>query len=276
MTSTLKSHLVSVITPAYNAEKFIAQAIQSVLNQSYSNWELIIVNDGSNDGTEGIVNGYKDFRIRYFKQQNQGVSSARNKAIKEMRGDFFCFLDADDLLTITSIEERLNIFEDADYAIDFVTGGQEVRDHKLEQIIRVQIPSFNGNPSRAMARLDSDCFVNCGTWLIKRKSDIHYRFETNWSHLEDALFFFTIGQRGILRSCNKIVQIYRLSPDSAMSNLEGLALGYFCYYRALKNQILNKDLRILKLRILRAMATTFLRRGQITRQLYWVARYLVM
>ena len=76
--------LVSVIIPAYNAENFISHTIESVLNQDYKNFELIIINDGSTDNTSGIVNGYllKDKRIKFFEQSNSGRSAARNYGIK--------------------------------------------------------------------------------------------------------------------------------------------------------------------------------------------------
>jgi len=105
--------LVSVMMPAYNAERYIGQAIESVLAQRYSHWELIVVNDGSSDGTAGIVAGYKDPRIRVFHQKNQGESAARNRSLDEMRGQFVAFLDADDVfyphhleLTVGHLQEH--------------------------------------------------------------------------------------------------------------------------------------------------------------------------
>ena len=89
--------LVSIMMPAYNAEPYIGQAIESVLAQRYHRWELIIVNDGSSDGTAGVVSQYNDPRIRVVHQENQGESAARNRALDEMRGEFVAFLDADDV-----------------------------------------------------------------------------------------------------------------------------------------------------------------------------------
>lgn len=89
--------LVSVMMPAYNAERYIGQAIESVLAQRYAQWELIVVNDGSGDGTAGVVAQYDDPRIRVIHQENQGEAAARNRALDEMRGEFVAFLDADDV-----------------------------------------------------------------------------------------------------------------------------------------------------------------------------------
>ena len=89
--------LVSIIIPTYNTEMYISSCINSVLNQSYPNIEIIIINDGSTDNTEKEILKFKDSRIHYIKQKNQGVSVARNTALKIINGDYFCFLDADDL-----------------------------------------------------------------------------------------------------------------------------------------------------------------------------------
>jgi len=90
---------VSVIMPTYNSAHFISKSIESVINQTYPNWELIIVDDGSTDNTRNIINEYiqLDKRIKYFFQQNKGVSSARNKGISISNGVFVAFLDSDDL-----------------------------------------------------------------------------------------------------------------------------------------------------------------------------------
>ncbi|WP_436515262.1 glycosyltransferase family 2 protein [Ekhidna sp. To15] len=90
--------MISVIIPAYNAVNFLKQTVKSVINQTYKDWELIIVNDGSKDGTLGLSNelASEDTRIRVVDQQNGGVSSARNTGIKDAKGKYLSFLDADD------------------------------------------------------------------------------------------------------------------------------------------------------------------------------------
>ena len=91
--------LISVVIPAYNAEQFLDETLESVLSQTYENWECIIVNDGSTDNTEEIAKKWceKDARFRYFYKENSGVSDTRNLGIKEARGEYIAFLDADDL-----------------------------------------------------------------------------------------------------------------------------------------------------------------------------------
>lgn len=91
-----KKALVSVIMPAYNAEKTIARAIHSVLQQDYSNIELIVINDGSKDGTEIVSRSILDNRLKIVDQQNLGLSGARNTGLSHAKGDFIVFVDSDD------------------------------------------------------------------------------------------------------------------------------------------------------------------------------------
>jgi glycosyltransferase involved in cell wall biosynthesis len=96
----MENSLVSIITPAYNSEKFIAQTIQSVQNQTYQNWEMIIVDDASSDQTISIITDFTkyDSRIQFFKlDKNSGTGVARNIALSKSKGRYISFLDADDL-----------------------------------------------------------------------------------------------------------------------------------------------------------------------------------
>lgn len=93
----MESGLVSVMMPAYNAERYIAEAVASLLGQSYPHWELVVINDGSTDDTVDVLAQYSDSRIKVYHQNNSGEAAARNAAIKYMRGEFVAFLDADDV-----------------------------------------------------------------------------------------------------------------------------------------------------------------------------------
>lgn len=104
MRKILQPGLVSIMMPAYNAEQFITQALESVLNQTYQNWELIIVNDGSTDHTPNLILKYDDPRIQIIHQSNGGESIARNTALRYMRGEFIAFLDADDVFLERHLE----------------------------------------------------------------------------------------------------------------------------------------------------------------------------
>jgi FkbM family methyltransferase len=122
---TKRDWLVSAILPAYNAEKYINQAIESVLIQNYRHFELVIINDGSTDRTEQIINSYKDEHIRYFKQANRGLAATHNEGIRQSRGEFLIKIDADDFIAVDFIGRHLNEFynhRDADmvYCDDYL------------------------------------------------------------------------------------------------------------------------------------------------------------
>ena len=106
--------LVSVILPAHNAALFVAEAIESVLAQTYENLEFLVVDDGSDDGTENIVSGYKT--VHYIRQQNSGAGSARNRGIRAAKGDFISFIDADDLWLPQNIELQVDYLRRSEYA----------------------------------------------------------------------------------------------------------------------------------------------------------------
>lgn len=88
--------IFSVVIPLYNKQEFISTCIGSVLNQTFSSFEIIVINDGSRDSSENVVKEIKDDRVKYFHQNNSGVSAARNKGIEEASGEYIAFLDADD------------------------------------------------------------------------------------------------------------------------------------------------------------------------------------
>mgnify|MGYP006310098299 FL=1 len=108
----IKEHLVSVITPSFNAAKVLPHAINSVLSQSYQNFEIIVVYDGSTDNTKEVVEKYinnsNPCRIRYIYQENAGVSNARNTGMKKAKGQYIAFLDSDDIFLEESLAERVH------------------------------------------------------------------------------------------------------------------------------------------------------------------------
>lgn len=127
--------LVSIITPAYNSAKFIAETIQSVQNQTFQNWEMIIVDDGSSDETESIVLAIlvKDSRIQFFKlPTNAGPAVARNIGIEKASGDFMTFIDADDIWFPTFIENNIKTIQET--TIPFVFSSYKRSNEKLEFI----------------------------------------------------------------------------------------------------------------------------------------------
>lgn len=115
--------LVSIVIPMFNNEKYIAESIQSILGQSYSNIELIVVNDGSTDSSAVIVNGMsaRDRRIQLINSLNRGVASARNVGVRAAKGKYLAFVDADDWVAKNFVEDALKAATDA--SADVVLGG---------------------------------------------------------------------------------------------------------------------------------------------------------
>ena len=112
--------LVSVIMPSWNTSNFIAESIQSVIDQTYENWELIIVDDCSTDNTDEVVAKFKDKRIRYFKnEKNSGAALSRNRALREARGEWIAFLDSDDLWSPDKLEHQINFMNKHGYTLSY-------------------------------------------------------------------------------------------------------------------------------------------------------------
>lgn len=113
--------LVSIIMPSYNTASFIAESIQSVLEQSYKDWELIIVDDCSPDNTDDVVKPYlSDKRIRYLKnEKNSGAAVSRNRALREAKGKWIAFLDSDDLWMPNKLLKQISFMEKNDYHFSY-------------------------------------------------------------------------------------------------------------------------------------------------------------
>lgn len=112
----MKNPLVSIIVPVYNTERYIRECLNSLIQQSYSHIEIIAVDDGSTDNSLCLLKelSVKDSRLKVFSQPNQGVSAARNLALSKATGTYVMFVDADDWIDLSTIEECLQAIKDAD------------------------------------------------------------------------------------------------------------------------------------------------------------------
>ncbi|RHO57206.1 glycosyltransferase family 2 protein [Eubacterium sp. AM05-23] len=112
--------LVSIIMPSWNTDRFIKETIDSVLAQTYTNWELLIVDDCSTNKTDEVVASYKDERIKYFKnEKNSGAALTRNRAMREAQGEWIAFLDSDDLWMPEKLEHQIKFMNDNGYKLSF-------------------------------------------------------------------------------------------------------------------------------------------------------------
>lgn len=112
--------LVSIIMPSWNTGRFIGESIQSVINQTYTAWELLIVDDCSTDNTDEVVASFKDDRIKYFhNEKNSGAALTRNKAMREAQGEWIAFLDSDDLWTPDKLKKQVAFMEKNKYVFSY-------------------------------------------------------------------------------------------------------------------------------------------------------------
>lgn len=257
---------VSIITPVYNGEAFLERALASILRQSHAQWEWIIVNDGSRDGTHAILDRVSDRRIRVFHQANAGVSAARNVGLAAARGAYVTFLDADDRLPPDSLAIRAG-FLDRHPDVDIVNGG--VRVTKAGRIVRRYHPDLAEGPLLSrLARLEEGVFFNT-CYMVRRNRIGAHRFPTDISHCEDLIFFLTLAHEADLRygAVAEEVYEYRVHPGSAMSNLAGLEAGYLellaCAARM--ERIDQMTRRYQARRVARILFRSWLRRGHLLR-----------
>lgn len=132
------TQLVSIIVPVYNKERFLAQTIESVQKQSYTNWELILIDDCSEDNSMQVAEAYKkqDSRICPVRQvKNQGVAKSRNRGIKEARGRYLCFLDADDIWEADKLYRQITFMKEKQCAFCFM--GYEFADEQANGLGKI-------------------------------------------------------------------------------------------------------------------------------------------
>jgi len=248
--------IVSIIIPAYNAEKYIAESIRSILAQSYENWELIVVNDGSIDSTTKVVASFDDSRIWIVEQKNSGVSAARNTGIDLAKGKYITFLDADDTIPNYSIEDRVMYLETYDN-IDAVHGSISIRDEFLKEETRFYEPFVYQNLLKMSLHLDSCLFFTPGYMLRNEKLNA-IRFKEGMTHAEDVLFFITLCLNNFtFGHIPKTMYHYRESSSSAMSNMKGWRQGYFDLLRNLKTlpSVSYADTFVMRLKVARMFAS---------------------
>lgn len=264
--------LVSIIMPARDVESYIDTAIDSVLKQEYVNWELIVVENASLDKTAERVKAQLDSRIKLIHTDAPGLSNARNLGLEYAKGDFICFLDADDKLPVYSLSSRIKKFEENPSA-QFVDGGMEQYDYSFAKLHHRWFPTFRGKPYREMMLLLPGCF--CGiTWMVKRKEGMELKFDTSWTHLEDRVFFLSIANKGEYDFVDEVIYHIRRRPGSLMTDLSLLEKAYSRYISMVHDMgILDPPTQLNERRSFHRMFfRTHLKHGSIwsaLKHLYW-------
>lgn len=173
--------LVSVVIPSYNYGKYIGQSISSVLCQTFTDFELIIIDDGSKDNTREVVSQFKDKRLRYHYQYNSGLSAARNSGVNLSAGKYIAFLDADDLWLPKKLELQVPLIEQSEM-IGLVYGGYQVFGEDIASTLDRNPIIHNSNwlhylvlgnyvsGSATTSLIRRDCFLKVGLFDEKLKS----------------------------------------------------------------------------------------------------------
>lgn len=204
--------VISVIMPVYNVQSRISMAIESVINQTYNNLELILVNDGSLDKSGEICDYYakQDNRIKVIHQENLGVSAARNRGIEESTGKYINFIDADDTISMETFELLIEYLKDNNYdmiiyGISFDYYNRGVYLYSSNKAINRNIIIFKETIKNNYFDLyDANYLSSSCNKLIKKSIilDNNIRFDTNMAILEDLKFTLDI-----LNNINKIIAI---------------------------------------------------------------------
>lgn len=211
----MNKNLVSIITPVFNAEKYIEGTIKSVLNQTYNDWEMLIIDDCSTDSSPEIVKSFMeiDSRIKYFKtESNQGVSYARNLAITNSSGQFIAFLDSDDQWESKKLEKQIGYMKDNDFAITFTS--YELMDENSNSLHKtIKVPcsvDYNG--------LLRGNIMGCLTVVID-KTKMDFDIKLSGIPHEDYVLWLSILKKGyIAYGVDEVLARYRKSSTSLSGN----------------------------------------------------------
>ena len=206
--------LVSAIMPAYNGEKYIGESIESVLNQTYDNLELIIVEDQSADCTLEVIQTYKDRRIHlYINEENRGISWSTNFGVDQSKGKYIALLDDDDLALSRRLEWQVAFMEEHD-EVD-VLGGRSATIDENGNFIKYDLePIYNPKYIKANLLFYNRKFAN-GTTMVRRdfmkKNNLKY--QENCLGMQDFKFFIDSSKIGTLTSIDRLIHLKRIHKE---------------------------------------------------------------
>lgn len=220
-------NFVSLVMPVFNVEKYLHECIDSILNQTYSLFELIVIDDGSTDSSAAIIKEYaqKDNRIKAFYQKNAGVSYTRNMGMQKATGKYIIFVDADDVLPLDSLEKRVKAIGNA----DMVVGRYSVL-NKIDGLIDSPL-SLNDSWGKieAIRNIVTGGLLGYQGYIwnkLYRRTIIeenNLRFAPGLAYNEDRLFnMYYLSKCESIKWTNNIVYIYRSNDESAMGRRKGM------------------------------------------------------
>lgn len=229
---------ISIITPAYNAERFIGETIESVLAQTYTNWEMLITDDCSKDQTIDIIKSYQqiDERIKLVQlEENSGSAIARNTSMDHATGSFLAFLDSDDQWLPGKLEKQLDFMLEKDIAFSF-TKYVRIKEDGTETNAITEAPETVGYND-----LMKHCVIGCLTVMLN-KDKIGNERMVNIRTRQDYVFWLTITKTGFLAyGLPEVLAKYRLVENSISSNKIKAAKQNWYVYRHIEKQSILKS-----------------------------------
>ena len=224
--------LVSVIMPTYNCGKFIAETIESIQAQTYTNWEIVIVDDCSTDNTKEIVDEYiaKDSRIKYHcLETNSGAAVARTKSMELAEGEYIAFCDSDDLWMPDKLERQLAFMKENDYAFSCTAYEQIDEESKsLNRVIKtVKKTDYN--------RLLLDCPVGNSTVMYNVKKIGKFEVPNIRKRNDDALWLQMLKKEKYIWGMPDVLMRYRIRSNSISSNKLKVVKYHWILYRDIEH-----------------------------------------
>jgi glycosyltransferase involved in cell wall biosynthesis len=213
--------LVSILIPAYNAEQWIADTIKSALSQTWPRKEIIVVDDGSRDRTLAVARQFASSAVRVSTQENEGASTARNKAFELCQGDYIQWLDADDLLSPDKIERQIEATQQSESKRTLISSGWGYFMYRPARARFVPSPLWcDLSPIEWLIRKwEYNTHMQTATWLVSRKlSEAAGPFDTRLLGDDDGEYFCrVIMQSDGIRFVPEAKVFYRASPSSRLS-----------------------------------------------------------
>jgi glycosyltransferase involved in cell wall biosynthesis len=204
---------ITVLMSAYNAEKYISESIESILNQTFNDFEFIIINDGSTDNTAKIIKSYKDDRIKYISHENSGLAKSLNKGIRVANGTYIARLDADDVSYPERLEEQFKFMEDNPTYVVCGSYADVIDESGNFIYIFNDIPSVDKEIKNAMNY--KNCFIHSSTFYRRDSAlSIGGYYEPIRQYFEDYIFFYQILKKGKGYNFKKPLIKYRITPNS--------------------------------------------------------------
>lgn len=230
--------IVSIIIPAFNAENYINETISSVLQQSLTNWELIIINDGSTDGTLKVCESIakSDKRIIVVTKQNSGVSETRNKGIELAKGEFISFLDADDIWLPDNLLRKIQLLNQ-DPELGFVYSNMFEADMRLQNK-KIAAKGKDKNIFEDLLMWNGEVIPGpCSNIVVRKKClDVGIRFDKRLTTIADQNFTVQLAHQFKGKLIEDALWIYRILPGSMSKSIAVMEKDAIATYNIYKEK----------------------------------------